>query len=47
MPRTEDQMSTEQEQVQVVPVEPFIPKLIVRTVAGEHLMLFFVGLDVE
>jgi len=40
VPRTEDQMSTEQEQVQVVPVEPFIPKLIVWTVAENTLCYF-------
>jgi len=36
--KTEDKTSTEQEQV-----EPFIPKLIVRTIAGEESLFFFRG----
>jgi len=42
---TEDQTSTEQEQV--IPAEPFTPKLIVRTVAGEDSLFFFVGLETD
>jgi len=41
--KTEDQTSTEQEQV--IPAKTFIPKLIVRTVAGRESWLFFMGLD--
>ena len=43
--KTEDQTSTEQEQV--VPAKPFIPKLIVRTVAGSKSLFFFVGLEAD
>jgi len=39
--KTEDKSSTKQEQV--IPAESFIPKLIVRTVAGRRSLFFFVG----
>jgi len=45
VPKTEDQMS--KEQVQVIPAEPFIPQLIVRTEAGQESWLFFVGLKAD
>jgi len=44
--KIEDQTSNEENPVErKVPAKPFIPKLIVRTEAGEESLLFFVGRD--